>query len=125
MNPSTAKAFNAMKQKIKKVTKQYETDIDAFRKSPVEEDESEEEAEELARKMEESEDEAEKAVAAKKAVSKDQTVTEAGFSVVGKQGKVVAPEAMNSEDVLKKLDEVLDARGKKVRTVAICFNDTY
>jgi translation initiation factor 3 subunit C len=31
MNPSTAKAFNAMKQKIRKQVKLYENDVEAFK----------------------------------------------------------------------------------------------
>ncbi|KAJ1342760.1 hypothetical protein BSLG_002665 [Batrachochytrium salamandrivorans] len=44
MNATAAKALNAMKQKIKKVTKAYESNIEKFREAPIDEDESEAEA---------------------------------------------------------------------------------
>ena len=63
LNPSSAKALNAMKQKVRKSCKQYENEIEAFKLSPVTEDESASEAERMAEEaemMDESEDEAAK-----------------------------------------------------------------
>ncbi|RUS32482.1 eukaryotic translation initiation factor 3 subunit 8 N-terminus-domain-containing protein [Jimgerdemannia flammicorona] len=122
MGADKAKAMNVMKQKLKKNNKDYEKEIDAFRK---EEDEIE---------LDEEEDLI--ALAAAKAAAKkdrkkaqfqlsDDESREAtdfaadgddGFTPVGPGGKTVE---YTAENLYKKLREVLDARGKKFMNSSI------
>ncbi|RUP45467.1 eukaryotic translation initiation factor 3 subunit 8 N-terminus-domain-containing protein, partial [Jimgerdemannia flammicorona] len=122
MGADKAKAMNVMKQKLKKNNKDYEKEIDAFRKNPVEEEEEDE--------IELDEEEDLIALAAAKAAAKkdrkkaqfqlsDDESREAtdfaadgddGFTPVGPGGKTVE---YTAENLYKKLREVLDARGKK------------
>jgi translation initiation factor 3 subunit C len=114
MNANNAKAMNAMKQKLKKNNKAFEEKIEIYRKDP---DALEEPA-------------AAPVVAPKKkgksafladSDSEDEDVTvnaaaeidEAEFTTVGKGGKAVAE--VTAENLLQKLREVLEARGKKVK----------
>ena len=81
MNPSTSKAYNAMKQKIKKVFKIHEEAFEKFSQSPVDELDSADEAEELALKAEE-----ELAAAKTKAVKfVIEEEDDDGFVMVGKK----------------------------------------
>ncbi|KAI9594614.1 eukaryotic translation initiation factor 3 subunit 8 N-terminus-domain-containing protein [Syncephalis fuscata] len=112
MNASNAKAMTAMKQKIRKHNKQYERDIEAFRANPVSsaesagsdaEAEDEEEPKEKKKKKKGS-----AAVRALEAEEGDEDND--GFTTVGKGGKAVV---YTTENLFKKLREVIIARGKK------------
>ena len=129
MNPSTSKAFNAMKQKIKKESKLREVEIAKFKEvissvlrdelwvmnlinlvlqDPVDELDSADEADELAEQ---------KAAAAAAAIPKKNVTIHVpedgdGFMEVGKGGRVVGD--ITQVDVFEKLEIVMDARGKKV-----------
>ncbi|KAG2237238.1 eukaryotic translation initiation factor 3 subunit 8 N-terminus-domain-containing protein [Thamnidium elegans] len=101
-NSTNIKAMNNVKQKMKKITKQYEDLIAEYRKNPEEfmiEEEEEVEVEEKAPKV--------------KAADKQETKTagEDGFSQVGKSGKVIAE--ITQENLFARLKEVLESRGKK------------
>ncbi|KAH6572401.1 hypothetical protein BASA50_003241 [Batrachochytrium salamandrivorans] len=116
MNATAAKALNAMKQKIKKVTKAYESNIEKFREAPIDEDESEAEAVELSRKSLKDAKDAKEAASAAIVTANDSDEEGEGdaagksFTVVGKGGK---PIDLSPEGLFSKLAEVLDARGKK------------
>ncbi|GAB5593322.1 Translation initiation factor 3 subunit c [Umbelopsis nana] len=117
MNANNAKAMNAMKQKLKKNNKAFEDKIEAYRKDP---ESLEEPAAPVVAKAprkkgksafladsESEEDElAESSIAAAAAEA-----DAAGFTTVGKGGKAVVE--ITSENLLQKLREVLEARGKK------------
>ncbi|KAI8818670.1 eukaryotic translation initiation factor 3 subunit 8 N-terminus-domain-containing protein [Fimicolochytrium jonesii] len=127
MNASSSRALNAMKQKLKKHNKEYEADIAKFQANPVDEDESADEAEALAAKKA---DDEEALAAREKFVKKarvedgDSDFEQAGgkgvkgdvkeggddFQVVGKGGKTFE---VKPEDLFKKLQEIIEARGKK------------
>ena len=125
LNPSSAKAFNAMKQKIRKLENQYGKEMAAFRavrlaffilKAPVNEEESASEAERAADDLEEdSESESEnlkqKKVQFTPQVDLDAEDSEdAGFTLVGKGGKAIE---VSKHNLLHRLSELLDERGKK------------
>ncbi|KAI8983873.1 eukaryotic translation initiation factor 3 subunit 8 N-terminus-domain-containing protein [Pilobolus umbonatus] len=95
-----SKAMNNVKQKLRKLAKQYDDQITAYKENPEEflKEEVEEEVPELN----------------KKEVSFADTTAEddnEGFSSVEKGGKIVA--AISNENLLTRLREVLESRGKK------------
>ncbi|KAI1851380.1 hypothetical protein JX265_000386 [Neoarthrinium moseri] len=101
MNATNARGLNAVKQKIKKVTKDYQTQVDAFK---ADEDE-----------FMKSEDEA-PAPKVRKPKATD-TYTEAaadadeeGFSTIGKGGKTLQ---FTPESIFKHLRGIMESRGKK------------
>lgn len=106
MNASSTKALNAMKQKLKKELKLREVELERFRENPVDEAASEFEAQELAQEREEERAAMESAKKTKKVEFED----EDGFTTVSK-GKAVPSADVNLFEVL---NQVLDARGKKV-----------
>ncbi|GAA5804708.1 hypothetical protein HPULCUR_010211 [Helicostylum pulchrum] len=99
-NSTNIKAMNNVKQKMKKITKQYEDLIAEYRKNPEE-------------FMIEEEEEVEVEAPKVKAADKGETETtgEDGFSQVGKSGKVIAE--ITQENLFERLKEVLESRGKK------------
>ena len=108
MNSSTAKAYNSMKQKMKKEQKSRAGDMEKFRKDPVDELDSADEADELAEKRA-----AELAPVAKKVtIMEPEDDNQDGFQAVGKGGKVIEEDI--NIDVFEKLELVAEARGKKV-----------
>eukprot|EP00842_Homolaphlyctis_polyrhiza_P002839 jgi/Hompol1/3556/HPOL_006613-RA len=120
LNASVARALAAMKQKIKKATGQFESNIAAFREAslciacrlwpnPVNEQESEDEAEELAQKALEAREDGKQ----EEQIDEDQQEEGEGFKVVGKSGKSVKPLDLTPEGIFNKLAEVLNARGKR------------
>ncbi|KAI5457821.1 eukaryotic translation initiation factor 3 subunit 8 N-terminus-domain-containing protein [Mariannaea sp. PMI_226] len=106
MNATQARALNAVKQKIKKNNKEFQTQIDAYRadKSGF---------------MESSEEEVVEAPKPKKtarfnieptaAVTEEAEIDD-GFAVVGKGGKTLQ---YTPESIFKHLRSILDSRGKK------------
>ncbi|KEY69064.1 hypothetical protein S7711_03360 [Stachybotrys chartarum IBT 7711] len=103
MNASQARALNAVKQKIKKTNKEYQTQIDAYREDKDGFMESEEEEEEV-----------KTAPKAKKvSYAADLPVEEAddgGFATVGKGGRTLQ---YTPESIFKHLRVILESRGKK------------
>ncbi|KAI8988445.1 eukaryotic translation initiation factor 3 subunit 8 N-terminus-domain-containing protein [Mycotypha africana] len=94
------KAMNNLKQKLRKLSKQYEELIAAYRKDPEEFMKEEEVKEEPVKPTKQEE---------------QQTVATAdddeGFSSVGKGGKVTA--TVTPQNVLARLRDILESRGKK------------
>ncbi|CEP14533.1 hypothetical protein [Parasitella parasitica] len=97
-----SKAMNNLRQKLKKLAKQFDESIAAYRKDPEE-----------FMKEEEVEEEPIAAPVKKKEILTQVAVDgkDDGFSSVGKGGKTVIP--LSSENVLVRLREVLESRGKK------------
>ncbi|KAI9088041.1 eukaryotic translation initiation factor 3 subunit 8 N-terminus-domain-containing protein [Phlyctochytrium arcticum] len=129
MNASGSRAFNAMKQRIKKFVKSHETDIEAFKANPVNEEESADEAAKKAAALAASdsesgsddegegrdrflkkEDGGDFERPRKKGSKAEGKEDGDDFQVVGKRGKVAE---LKPEDLFKKLHEVIQARGKK------------
>jgi translation initiation factor 3 subunit C len=100
LNSSTSKALNIMTQKLKKESKLREADMANFRENPVDELESADEADEL--------DDLDDEPAPK---SKKVTIQEDDDSDV-EVPKVKVP-AVSTANLFEKLDQILDARGKK------------
>ncbi|CAO3655012.1 unnamed protein product [Mucor hiemalis] len=99
---NNSKAMNNLKTKLKKLSKQFEEAIAAYKKDPEEfmkEEEVEEEPVAPVKKRE--------VVSNVDAADADND----GFSAVGKGGKAVV--AVNQETLLTRLREVLESRGKK------------
>ncbi|KAI8075815.1 eukaryotic translation initiation factor 3 subunit 8 N-terminus-domain-containing protein [Gilbertella persicaria] len=100
-NTGNSKAMNNLKQKLKKLSKQYDEHITAYRKDPEE-----------FMKEEEVKEEPIAPVQKKEPISRAVAVDDnEGFSSVTKGGKVVV--AVSYENVLLRLREVLESRGKK------------
>ncbi|ORZ22434.1 eukaryotic translation initiation factor 3 subunit 8 N-terminus-domain-containing protein [Absidia repens] len=104
VNPANGKAMNATKLKVKKISKQYETMIEEYKKDPEE-------------FMKEDEETAEPEPVKSKKIEKPVTIdvspaTDAddGFTSVGKGGKVAE---VDDKPILVRLREVLENRGKK------------
>ncbi|KAK9763258.1 Translation initiation factor 3 subunit c [Basidiobolus ranarum] len=131
MNASNSKALNSMRQKLRKNNKAYEKDLEEFRKAPVEEEGADDESDEKDEDSDsDSDDESSAGVnkwlkksadKPKKDATKKKTVEAAsaqdiaadiddGFTTVGKGGKVAD---YTSENLFKKLNEIIEARGKK------------
>lgn len=99
MNATNARALNSMKQKIKKNNRDYEDQIQLVRSG-----------EELEEKVVEKVPENKKKTQTKVAVQEDDGSDEEGFTTVGKGGKKVE---FSADIVVKKLKEIVQARGKK------------
>ncbi|KAI9313852.1 eukaryotic translation initiation factor 3 subunit 8 N-terminus-domain-containing protein [Dichotomocladium elegans] len=103
---SSAKGLNLMKQKIKKITKQYEEKLQEYKKDP--EAFMEEEEEEPAPSPVRSKEIGKSVSFAAAATSEKE---DDGFTTVGKTGRAVVSAA--KVNVFEKLAEVLSNRGKK------------
>lgn len=100
-NSGNTKAMNNLKQKLRKLAKQYEDLLASYRKDPEE-----------FMKEEEVEEEPIATPTKKKEVPSQETVAnDDGFTAVGKGGK--ANIAVTTESLLTRLREVLESRGKK------------
>lgn len=102
MNATNSRGLNAVKQKIKKVSKEHQKDVDAFRADKDAFMESDEE-EVVAPKPKKS----------KSSVAQDVAVDEDdddGFATVGKGGRTLQ---FTPESILKHLRTILESRGKK------------
>ncbi|CAG8474157.1 18812_t:CDS:2 [Acaulospora morrowiae] len=108
MNATQAKALNYMKQRIKKNNRQYEEEIEKWRLNPASEESEDSSAEEVKQKKkktivesdEESQDE-----------DDNENDNDDGFTIVNKKAKPSV--VYTSENLFRKLREVLEARGKK------------
>ncbi|KAI9468762.1 eukaryotic translation initiation factor 3 subunit 8 N-terminus-domain-containing protein [Coemansia mojavensis] len=110
LNAINARAFNKLKQRLRKSIKPYASDMKAYRENPVdsaEEDEKEAESE--------SEDQAERSQrstpAPQAAAAADDE--DDGFTTVGKGGKKVEKPTVSAESLNKSLIEINMARGRK------------
>ncbi|TDZ37024.1 Eukaryotic translation initiation factor 3 subunit C [Colletotrichum spinosum] len=104
MNATSARGLNAVKQKIKKITKDYQTQVDAYRKDNDAFMESEEE--EAAKPAPK---------ASKTARFVDTTADgglddDEGFATVGKGGRTLQ---FTPESIFKHLRSIMETRGKK------------
>ena len=103
MSGAASKGLTNMKQKMRKITKQYEQQIAEYKKDPE-------------AFMQEKEEKEESPVPAKREVaSAAATIDESeldGFTSVGKRGKTVVP--VTADNIFIKLREVMESRGKKV-----------
>ena len=103
---AAAKGLNNTKQKMRKITKQYEQLIAEYKKDP--------EAFMVEKEEKPASPTPKKDVAQKAAVG-TATVDESeldGFTSVGKGGKTVVP--ITADNIFVKLREVMESRGKKV-----------
>ncbi|RDA93768.1 hypothetical protein CP533_0275 [Ophiocordyceps camponoti-saundersi (nom. inval.)] len=105
MNATQARALNAVKQKIKKTNKEYQSQIDAYREDKEGFMESEDEDEELAAT----------AIKAKKtpkfdAEAAEEELDDEGFATVGKGGRTLQ---YTPESIFKHLRTIMESRGKK------------
>ncbi|KAI7869875.1 eukaryotic translation initiation factor 3 subunit 8 N-terminus-domain-containing protein [Spinellus fusiger] len=105
MSAGNNKAVNAMRQKLKKLTKQYETEIAEYKKDPEAYMEEEEEEDVPLPVL--------KPGFLKKEVTPatEDEAADDGFTSVGKSGKAVVE--VTNETLLTKLRETLENRGKK------------
>lgn len=104
MNPIAQKGLNALRQKIKKNNREYQTEINSFRKNPdayMKEDTVEEVAAPAPKKS------------SKKALVVDPSQIEDGddgFTMVGAGGKAMV---YTPESILKHLRSIVESRGRK------------
>ncbi|EGX96953.1 eukaryotic translation initiation factor, putative [Cordyceps militaris CM01] len=103
MNATQARALNAVKQKIKKTNKEYQSQIDSFREDKdafMESEEEEVEAPKAAKKS--------KSVLAVDAAPEE--IDDEGFATVGKGGRTLQ---YTPESIFKHLRGIMESRGKK------------
>ncbi|KAI8147397.1 eukaryotic translation initiation factor 3 subunit 8 N-terminus-domain-containing protein [Fennellomyces sp. T-0311] len=104
MSGAASKGLTNMKQKMRKITKQYDQQIAEYKKDPE-------------AFMQEKEEKPESPTPAKGLMAKAQasaTIDESeldGFTSVGKRGKTVVP--VTADNIFVKLREVMESRGKK------------
>ncbi|KAL2271945.1 hypothetical protein VTJ83DRAFT_1316 [Remersonia thermophila] len=104
MNATNARGLNAVKQKIKKTTKEYQAQVDAFRKDGDAFMESSDEDDELPLPK------------STKLKLQDAVIPEAaedeekGFSIVDKRGKAIP---FSPESIQKHLRAIIESRGRK------------
>lgn len=108
MNKSTNKAYSIILQKLKKICKVHEVEIANFKENPINEEDSADEAEELAFKQEMEKEDA----ADTKKVAFEQDNDE-GFEVVGKKSSQKSVTKITSAALFSKYEDILQARGKK------------
>ncbi|KAK6949805.1 hypothetical protein K445DRAFT_321577 [Daldinia sp. EC12] len=101
MNATSARGLNAVKQKIKKLKQDYQSQVDAYREDPLDFLASDEEEEAPAPKPKKA-----KADVYADQVEEDQE----GFATVGKGGKTLQ---FTPESIFKHLRAILESRGKK------------
>ncbi|KAI1758854.1 eukaryotic translation initiation factor 3 subunit C [Hypoxylon sp. FL1150] len=101
MNATSARGLNAVKQKIKKLKQDYQSQVDSYREDPLDFLASDEEEEAPAPKPKKS-----KADVYVDQVDDDQE----GFATVGKGGKTLQ---FTPESIFKHLRGILESRGKK------------
>ncbi|KAF3064970.1 Eukaryotic translation initiation factor 3 subunit C [Daldinia childiae] len=101
MNATSARGLNAVKQKIKKLKQDYQTQVDAYREDPLDFLASDEEEETPVPKPKKA-----KADVYADQVEEDQE----GFATVGKGGKTLL---FTPESIFKHLRAILESRGKK------------
>ena len=101
MNATQARALNAMKQKIKKTNKDYQTQIDSYREDKDTFMESEEEEEVPVKKTEK---------AKYTSDMPQEEFDDAGFSTVGPGGRTLQ---YTPESIFKHLRGIMESRGKK------------
>ncbi|KAI8960405.1 eukaryotic translation initiation factor 3 subunit C [Daldinia sp. FL1419] len=101
MNATSARGLNAVKQKIKKLKQDYQSQVDAYREDPLDFLASDEEEEAPAPKPKKA-----KADVYADQVDEDQE----GFATVGKGGKTLQ---FTPESIFKHLRAILESRGKK------------
>ncbi|PHH75437.1 hypothetical protein CDD80_2369 [Ophiocordyceps camponoti-rufipedis] len=104
MNATQARALNAVKQKIKKTNKEYQTQIDAYR-----------EDKDAFMESEDDEDEPAAATKVKKTPKLDaeaatEEMDDEGFATVGKGGRTLQ---YTPESIFKHLRTIMESRGKK------------
>ncbi|KAK8041809.1 eukaryotic translation initiation factor 3 subunit 8 protein [Apiospora rasikravindrae] len=104
MNATNARGLNAVKQKVKKITKDYQDQVDSFRKDEDAFMESEDEVPEPKVKKSKPTDLYLDETTAAEAANDE------GFAAVGKGGKVLQ---FTPESILKHLRGILESRGKK------------
>ncbi|KAK8115215.1 eukaryotic translation initiation factor 3 subunit 8 protein [Apiospora kogelbergensis] len=104
MNATNARGLNAVKQKVKKITKDYQDQVDSFRKDEDAFMESEDEAPTPKVKKSKPTDLYLDETTAAEAADDD------GFVTLGKGGKVLQ---FTPESILKHLRGILESRGKK------------
>ncbi|KAI0097149.1 eukaryotic translation initiation factor 3 subunit C [Daldinia grandis] len=101
MNATSARGLNAVKQKIKKLKQDYQTQVDSYREDPLDFLASDEEEEISVPKPKKA-----KADVYADQVEEDQE----GFATVGKGGKTLQ---FTPESIFKHLRAILESRGKK------------
>ncbi|KAK7949636.1 eukaryotic translation initiation factor 3 subunit C [Apiospora saccharicola] len=104
MNATNARGLNAVKQKVKKITKDYQGQVDNFRKDEDAFMESEDEIPEPKIKKSKPTDLYLDETTAAEAANDE------GFAAVGKGGKILQ---FTPESILKHLRGILESRGKK------------
>lgn len=102
MNATSAKGLNAVKQKIKKVNKDYQTQIEAYRADNDAFLESEDEEETVSKPK--------KTVRIEEDVAQPAEADDEGFATVGKGGRALQ---YTPESIFKHLRSIVETRGKK------------
>lgn len=103
MNATQARGLNAVKQKIKKTSKEYQTQIDAYKADKDAFMESEDDEPEPVAKPK-------KVVRIEEDVATAEELTDDGFATVGKGGRTLQ---YTPESIFKHLRGILESRGKK------------
>lgn len=112
MSKDNTRAFNAMKQKLRKISKDYEKQLTAYRKSPEDfsEEEEEEKKEEFPSDKSDNEDKSDEEF---KQVGKKGKVKKLKFSAPLEEVQPQMKTEMKPEEIKSKLAEILNERGRK------------